>query len=40
MSKDEKAVKTKAAKPDRQKNNEIKIFKSDGTVNQVEKEDK
>lgn len=40
MSKNEKEVKTKAAKPSTQKSDEIRIFKSDGTFNQVEKESK
>jgi len=41
MSKDEKEVKTKAAKPSKQKkNDEFKIFSKDGIVNQSIKENK
>lgn len=40
MSKDEKVVKVKAPKPSKQKSDEIRIFNSNGTVNQVTKENK
>lgn len=38
MSKDEKNIKIKAKKPSKQKSEEIIIFNSDGTINQVTKE--
>lgn len=40
MSKDEKVAKTKTTKSSKQKSDEIRIFNSDGTINQTEKESK